>query len=141
MVSLKEIPREELFASGHAMCQGCAAALIMRYLTKAIGKKAILAHATGCVEVTTTLYPYTSWKHPWIHVAFENAAAVASGIEAALKILKRKGFIPKDEEIKVIAIGGDGGTFDIGLQALSGMLERGHDVLYLVYDNEAYMNT
>ena len=138
---MKQIPREEFFASGHSMCQGCGAAIIMRYLTKAAGKDVIYAHATGCVEVTTTLYPYTAWKRPWIHVAFENAAAVASGVEAALKVLKRKGFIPKEREIKVVAIGGDGGTFDIGLQALSGMLERGHDILYLVYDNEAYMNT
>ncbi len=136
-----DIPREELFASGHRMCQGCGAAILMRHITKALGKDAIIVEATGCVEVTTTVYPQTAWKHPWLHIAFENAAAGASGVEAAIKALKRKGVIPKDKKIKVVAIGGDGGTFDIGLQALSGMLERRHNVLYIVYDNEAYMNT
>ncbi|MEM1649612.1 MAG: thiamine pyrophosphate-dependent enzyme, partial [Sulfolobales archaeon] len=89
----------------------------------------------------TTYYPESSWGVPWIHVAFENAAAVASGIEAAYKVLKRKGIVDSEKEVRVVAVAGDGGTFDIGFQALSGMLERGHDVLYLVYDNEAYMNT
>ena len=139
--SIADLPREELFARGHRMCQGCAAALIMRWLTKAIGKDAIIVNATGCVEVTTTVYPYTAWKHPWIHVAFENAAAVASGVETAIKMLKKKGRIPKDKDIKVVVVAGDGGTYDIGLQALSGMLERYHDVMYVLYDNEAYMNT
>lgn len=136
-----DIPREERFAPGHSMCQGCGAALIMRHLMKALGKDAIIAMATGCVEVTTTLFPRTSWKNPWIHLAFENAGAVASGIEAAIKALQRKGVLNPDRRIKVVAIAGDGGTFDIGLQSLSGMLERGHDVMYVVYDNEAYMNT
>jgi len=136
-----DIPREELFAPGHRMCQGCGAAILMRHITKALGKDAIIVEATGCVEVTTTVYPQTAWKHPWLHIAFENAAAGASGVEAAIKALKRKGVIPEDKKIKVVAIGGDGGTFDIGLQALSGMLERRHNVLYIVYDNEAYMNT
>ncbi len=139
--SLAELPDEEYWAPGHRACAGCAAATIMRLVAKAAGKDVIIAHATGCMEVVSTIYPYTAWRVPWIHIAFENAAAVASGIEAAIKALKRKGFIPKDRKIKVIAIGGDGGTFDIGLQALSGMLERGHDVLYVLYDNEAYMNT
>ena len=136
-----DIPREEQFAPGHSMCQGCGAALIMRHLMKVAGKDAIVAMATGCVEVTTTLFPRTSWRNPWMHLAFENAGAVASGIEAALKALQRKGVIDPNRRIKVIAIAGDGGTFDIGLQSLSGMLERGHDVMYVVYDNEAYMNT
>ncbi len=136
-----DIPREELFAPGHRMCQGCGAAILMRHIAKALGKDAIIVEATGCVEVTTTVYPQTAWKHPWLHIAFENAAAGASGVEAAIKALKRKGVIPKDKKVKIVAIGGDGGTFDIGLQALSGMLERGHNVLYIVYDNEAYMNT
>lgn len=136
-----DIPREELFAPGHRMCQGCGAAILMRHITKALGKDAIIVEATGCVEVTTTVYPQTAWKHPWLHIAFENAAAGASGVEAAIKALKRKGVIPGDKKVKVVALGGDGGTFDIGLQALSGMLERGHNVLYIVYDNEAYMNT
>ncbi len=136
-----DIPREERFAPGHAMCQGCGAALVMRHLMKVVSKNTIIAMATGCVEVTTTLFPRTSWMNPWIHLAFENAGAVASGIEAAIKALQRKGVISKDKKIKVVAIAGDGGTFDIGLQSLSGMLERGHNVMYVVYDNEAYMNT
>lgn len=140
-LTIKDLPREERFAPGHRMCQGCGAAILMRHITKAIPKDSIIVQATGCVEVTTTLYPETSWMHPWLHIAFENAAAGASGIEAAVKVLKRKGQIPAEREIKVVTIGGDGGTFDIGLQALSGMLERGHDILYIVYDNEAYMNT
>jgi pyruvate ferredoxin oxidoreductase beta subunit len=113
----------------------------MRHLLKALGRNVIIAYATGCVEVTTAIYPETAWRVPWIHVAFENAAAVASGIEAAIKALKRKGVIESSKKVKVVAIGGDGGTVDIGLQALSGMLERGQDVLYVLYDNEAYMNT
>lgn len=140
-VTIATLPREELLAPGHRMCQGCGAAIVMRHLLKALGKNVIIAHATGCVEVTTTLYPETAWRVPWVHVAFENAAAVASGIEAAIKVLKRKGVIESSKKVKVVAIGGDGGTVDIGLQALSGMLERGHNVLYVLYDNEAYMNT
>ena len=138
---LWDIPREERFAPGHSMCQGCGAAITMRHLTKVIGKDTIIAMGTGCVEVTTTLFPRTSWRNPWIHLAFENTAAVASGVEAALKALRRKKVIESDRKIKVVAIAGDGGTFDIGLQSLSGMLERGHNVMYVVYDNEAYMNT
>ena len=136
-----DIPRPEQFAPGHNMCQGCAAALIMRMLMKVVGKDAIVAMGTGCVEVTTTPFPYTAWRNPWLHLAFENTAAAASGIEAALKALRRKYGVYKDRKVKVVAIAGDGGTFDIGLQALSGMMERGHDVMYVVYDNEAYMNT
>ncbi len=137
--SLFEIPREEMFVSGHRLCAGCTIGPVMRLLTKIAGKDTIIVNATGCLEVASTAYPYTSWRHPWIHVAFENAGAVASGVESALKVLRRKGVINKD--VKVIAIGGDGGTVDIGLQALSGMLERGHKVMYVLYDNEAYMNT
>ncbi|RLG89450.1 MAG: pyruvate ferredoxin oxidoreductase [Thermoprotei archaeon] len=140
-VSIRDIPREEYLVSGHRLCPGCGAGIIMRHLVKAAGKNTIMVVATGCLEVSTTYYPHTAWKIPWIHVAFENAASAASGIEAAIKALKRKGIIDPKKDIKVIAVGGDGGTFDIGFQALSGMLERGHDVLYLVYDNEAYMNT
>ncbi len=99
----------------------------------------IIVNPTGCLEVTTTIYPYTSWGVPYIHVAFENAGAVASGIEAAIKALNKNGLLKRNT--KVIAVAGDGGTYDIGLQALSGMLERGHGVLYVLYDNEAYMNT
>ena len=99
----------------------------------------VVANATGCLEVASSIYPYTNWKLPWIHSAFENAAATISGVEAMHKVLKRKGKI--DNDIKFLAIGGDGGTYDIGLQSLSGALERGHDFVYLCYNNEAYMNT
>jgi pyruvate ferredoxin oxidoreductase beta subunit len=107
---------------------------------KAVRGPTIVTNATGCMEVASSIYPYTSWATPWIHTAFETAAANASGIEAALKILKKKGRI-KQEQIDVIALAGDGGTYDIGIQALSGAVERGHDFLFVLYDNEAYMNT
>ncbi|MBS7635362.1 pyruvate ferredoxin oxidoreductase [Candidatus Bathyarchaeota archaeon] len=139
MVRLNELPVEELFTSGHRLCAGCGAGTIMRMTLKATRGPTVVVNATGCVEVASTIYPYTSWKVSWVHVAFENAAAVASGIEAAYKALRRKGLW--DKHVDVIAIAGDGGTFDIGIQALSGALERGHDFLYICYDNEAYMNT
>jgi pyruvate ferredoxin oxidoreductase beta subunit len=139
MVRLSELPVEELFTSGHRLCAGCGAGTIMRMTLKATRGPTVVVNATGCVEVASTIYPYTSWKVSWVHVAFENAAAVASGIEAAYKALRRKGLW--DKHVDVIAIAGDGGTFDIGIQALSGALERGHDFLYICYDNEAYMNT
>jgi pyruvate ferredoxin oxidoreductase beta subunit len=101
----------------------------------------VVASATGCLEVSTTAYPYTSWETPFIHNAFENAAATISGVEAAYKGLKAAGKIPQDKEIKFVAFGGDGGTYDIGFQSLSGALERGHDFVYVCYDNGAYMNT
>jgi pyruvate ferredoxin oxidoreductase beta subunit len=138
--TLKDLPREELFAPGHRMCAGCGAAIAMRWITKIVGPNAVIVNATGCVEVTTTPYPETAWMHPYIHVAFENSAAVASGVEAAIKALKRKGMWDAGDT-KVVVIAGDGGTYDIGLQSLSGMLERRHGVLYILYDNEAYMNT
>jgi pyruvate ferredoxin oxidoreductase beta subunit len=99
----------------------------------------VVANATGCLEVTSTLYPFTAWKVPYIHNAFENAAATISGVERAYKIFKKKGKIK--DEIKFVAFGGDGGTYDIGLQSLSGALERGHNFLYVCYDNGGYMNT
>ncbi len=139
--SVKDLPREELFMPGHGLCAGCTASTIVRHLLKIAGRNTIVVNATGCVEVSTTMYPYTAWKVPWIHVAFENAAAVASGVEAALKALKRKGIIDPSKQINIIVLAGDGGTYDIGFQALSGMLERGHKIMYVLYDNEAYMNT
>jgi len=138
--TLRDLPREELFAPGHRMCAGCGAAIAMRWITKIVGPNAVIVNATGCVEVTTTPYPETAWMHPYIHVAFENSAAVASGVEAAIKALRRKGMWDAGDT-KVVVIAGDGGTYDIGLQSLSGMLERRHGVLYILYDNEAYMNT
>lgn len=124
---------EEFFVSGHNACAGCGAAIVMRHITKAAGKNSIISLATGCMEVVSTPYPLTSWRLPVIHSAFENTAATASGIEAALKFQNKKA--------NVIAIAGDGGTFDIGFQALSGAIERGHNILFICYDNEAYMNT
>ena len=134
----KDIPREDWFAPGHRLCAGCGAAIAVKLIMKAIRGPTVVVNATGCVEVATTCYPYTSWKVPYVHVAFENSAAVASGISEAIKILNKK----RGKKIHdVIVFAGDGGTFDIGLQALSGALERGHDMLYICYDNEAYMNT
>ncbi len=127
------INEEELFASGHRACAGCGEALALRHILKAAGRKTIVAQATGCMEVVSTPYPETSWEIPFVHCAFENAAAVASGIRAALNT---KG----DKETNVIAMGGDGAMFDIGFGALSGAVERGHKILYIVTDNEAYMN-
>ena len=124
-----------LFKSGHTACAGCGQAIAARLVIEAAGANTIIANNTGCLEVFSTKYPETAWGVPWIHSLFENAAAVASGIEAALIYLGKK------DVTNVIAQGGDGSTGDIGLQALSGMLERGHDILYVCYDNEAYMNT
>ncbi len=140
--SSRLLPKDELFAQGHRACQGCIPAVMLRQITKATGRNLIVCNATGCMEIIASPYPFNAWEVPWIHVAFENAAAVASGVEAGIKSLRRKGRHYTDsEKIYVMAIGGDGGTFDIGLQALSGALERGHDMFYVCYDNEAYMNT
>ena len=137
----KLAPQQEFLSSGHRACQGCAELLAARLVAKTLGQDYIIANATGCLEIVTSSYPHTASKVPWIHVAFENAAAVASGIEAGIKVLKRKGKYPVDRKITIVAQAGDGGTVDIGLQALSGALERGHDMVYICYDNEAYMNT
>ncbi|MFC1950150.1 pyruvate synthase subunit PorB [Chloroflexota bacterium] len=131
---------EELFVPGHRACIGCGEALAVRLACKALGQNTIIANATGCMEVISSQFPYTAWRIPWIHTLFENAAAVASGVEAGLKVMKRKGKRPA-QDVHVVAVAGDGGTSDIGLQALSAALERGHDFLYLCFDNEAYMNT
>jgi len=134
------LPLRELFAEGHRACQGCGEAIALRLLLKASGPDTIICSATGCTEIISSPYPQTAWRVPWIHVAFENAAAVASGVEAAIKTMRKKGRY-HDRKINVIAIAGDGGTADIGLQALSGALERFHDFTYVCTDNEAYMNT
>jgi pyruvate ferredoxin oxidoreductase beta subunit len=118
---------------------GCGEALAVRLVCKALGRNVIIANATGCMEIVSSPLPSTSWEVPWIHTLFENTAAVASGIEAGIKVLSRKGKYTR--KTKVIAMGGDGGTADIGFQALSGALERGHDFVYICFDNEAYMNT
>ena len=126
---------DTLFSAGHTACAGCGQSLAARLVIDAAGKNTIVVNNTGCLEVFSTKFPESAWEVPWIHSLFENAAAVASGVEAALKYLGTK------DNINVIAQGGDGSTADIGLQALSGMFERGHDILYVCYDNEAYMNT
>jgi pyruvate ferredoxin oxidoreductase beta subunit len=132
--------RPERLAPGHRLCAGCGASIIVRQMLAAIDDPVVIANATGCLEVATTIYPYTAWRVPWIHNAFENAASTISGVEAAYRSLVRQGKIP-DQNVKFIAFGGDGGTYDIGLQALSGAVERGHQFLYVCYDNGAYMNT
>ncbi len=134
------VTKKERFLSGHRACIGCGEALAVRIACKALGDNVIVANATGCMEIVSSQVPYTSWTVPWIHTLFENTAAVASGIEAGLKVMNRKGtrVLP---DVKVVAMAGDGGTSDIGLQALSGALERGHNFLYICFDNEAYMNT
>jgi len=141
MVDLKSFGNKEIkLAPGHRLCPGCAAPIISKLvLLAASDYDVVVGTATGCLEVSTTIYPYTAWKVPWIHNAFENVAATISGVETAYRVLKKKGKINKN--IKFIAIGGDGGTYDIGLQSLSGALERGHNFLYICYDNEGYMNT
>ncbi len=134
------VTKKEVFAPGHRACIGCGEVLAVKLACKAAGQNIIVVSATGCMEIVASQLPYTTWGVPWIHTLFENTAAVASGIEAGLKAMVRKKRIP-DRGTKVVAQAGDGGTVDIGLQALSGALERGHNFLYLCTDNEAYMNT
>ncbi|MCX6002863.1 MAG: pyruvate synthase subunit PorB [Chloroflexi bacterium] len=133
-------PKIDGLAPGHRACVGCGEALAVRIACKAMGENIIVSNATGCMEVVSSQLPVTAWDIPWIHTLFENAAAVASGVESALKVMVRKGRRP-DKGTKAVAMAGDGGTSDIGLQALSGALERGHDLLFICFDNEAYMNT
>lgn len=121
------------------MCAGCGAPMVVRTITKALDVPVVVSNATGCLEVSSGLFPFSAWRCSWIHVAFENAAAVLSGVEAAHKSLQRQGKVKED--FKFIAFGGDGGTYDIGFQSLSGAMERGHRMLYVCYDNEGYMNT
>ena len=145
MYNVKEIVanRPSRFSEGHRMCAGCGAPPVARMILRAVKPEdhVVVANATGCMEVSTCIYPYTSWTDSYIHTAFECAAATASGAEAAYKSLKKQGKLPEDENTKFICFGGDGGTYDIGIQALSGAMERGHDMTYVCYDNGAYMNT
>ena len=137
----KEVEKKERLVGGHRLCAGCGAGVAVRGVLRALEPedKAGVANATSCLEVSTFMYPYTAYEDSYIHTAFENAAATLSGVEAAYKVMKKKGKIP--DTFKFIAFGGDGGTYDIGLQSLSGAMERGHDLVYVCYDNEAYMNT
>lgn len=139
-LTLKELSKkEDLFNHGHRMCSGCGTPIIIKQLLMASDYPVVVSNATGCLEVSSCISFYTAWKVPWIHSAFENAAATIAGAETMYRALKKKGKI--DKEIKFVGIGGDGGTYDIGFQSLSGAMERGHDMLYLCYDNGAYMNT
>ncbi|MFP4250291.1 MAG: thiamine pyrophosphate-dependent enzyme [Armatimonadota bacterium] len=133
--------REELLTGGHRLCPGCGEPIAVRQILMSTEKPVLAANATGCLEVSTTIFPYSAWKIPWIHIAFENAAAAISGVEAMYQSLKKQGNIDEDADYKFVAFGGDGGTYDIGLQSLSGAVERGHDFLYVCLNNEAYMNT
>ncbi len=140
-LTLKELSkREERLAPGHRLCAGCAESIIVRQILAAIDEPVVIANATGCLEVGTTIYPYTAWRVPWIHNAFENAASTISGAESAYRALVKRGRI-EDENVKFLAFAGDGGTYDIGIQALSGAMERGHQFMYVCLDNGAYMNT
>src|SRR5512140_3934225 len=142
VLKLKDLSeKKELLSGGHRMCAGCGAPIVVRQMLLAIDEPVVIANATGCLEVATTIYPYSAWRVPFIHSAFENAAATISGVEAMYQSLKKQGKIPADKKIKFLAFGGDGGTYDIGLQSLSGAMERGHDMVYVCYDNGAYMNT
>ncbi|KJS19555.1 MAG: hypothetical protein VR72_18040 [Clostridiaceae bacterium BRH_c20a] len=122
-----------LLAPGHRACPGCGAAIALRQILRVVGRETIVVSATGCVETFTSPYGQSAWEVPWMHSLFENSAAVASGVEAALEA--------KGEKANVVIISGDGGTFDIGMGAMSGMFERKHNITYICYDNEAYMNT
>jgi pyruvate ferredoxin oxidoreductase beta subunit len=145
MSRLKTLVRNERgvppLRGGHSLCQGCGVPLVVRTVLDTIASPVVVVNATGCLEVATTRYPTTAWNVPWLHVAFENAAAVASGVETAQRALRRRHALPADDDVAVVVFAGDGGTYDIGLQALSGALERGHRFLFVCYDNEAYMNT
>lgn len=127
------IPEDEFLAQGSRHCSGCGPMVGLRLLLKSAGKDTVVVIGTGCMEVVTTSYPQTSFLLPVIHNAFENTAATASGVEAAFKHLNKK--------VNVLVVAGDGASFDIGLQALSGMIERGHNVCYVCYDNEGFQNT
>ncbi|MBS1198662.1 MAG: pyruvate synthase subunit porB [Proteobacteria bacterium] len=137
----REAEKQPRLTGGHRMCAGCGAGIVVAGVLRALepDHRAVVTNATGCVEVSTFMYPYTAYTDSFIHSAFENAAATCSGVEAAYNALKRRGKV--DGTVKFITFGGDGGTYDIGFQSLSGAMERGHDMVYVCYDNEAYMNT
>lgn len=133
-MKLKEMPDEELFTRGHTACAGCGAAIAARNLIKVLGKDTVVVSPACCLLIFSATYPLIAWKVPYHHVAFENTAACATGMKRALKVRGK-------DATTVMGIAGDGGTADIGFQALSGAAERNEDILYVMYDNEAYMNT
>ncbi len=134
------VKEQDLLAPGHRACLGCAEPTIVRQILHAIEGPVVVANPTGCLEIITTPFPTTAWRVPWIHVAFENVASVLSGVETAYRVLRKKGKI-EDRDITFVAFAGDGATYDIGLQFLSGAMERGHKFVYVCLNNEAYMNT
>ena len=142
--NLKEViaNKPSRFTEGHRMCAGCGAPVVGRMIMRALKPEdhAVVTNATGCMEVSTFIYPYTAWTDSFIHTAFECAGATLAGVEAAYKSLKKQNKL-QGKDTKFIAFGGDGGTYDIGIQSLSGAMERGHDMVYVCYDNGAYMNT
>jgi len=135
------VQMEDRLVAGHGMCLGCGIPILCKVILRATPDPVVVANATGCMEVCTTIFPRTAWNCNWIHSAFENAAATIAGVEAMYKSLKNRGKIPADKKIKFVAFGGDGGTYDIGLQSLSGAAERGHNFVYVCYDNNNYANT
>ena len=143
MANLKQLSAlPQRLTGGHRLCAGCGASICVRQVLMGAGdSEVVVANATGCLEVSTTVYPYSAWNAPFIHNAFACGAATLSGVEAAYQGLKRAGKVPQDKDIKFVCFGGDGGTYDIGFQSLSGAMERGHNMVYVCYDNEAYMNT
>jgi len=134
---LTQLPTK--LTSGHRLCAGCAESIIARQVLMSTDKPIVAANATGCFEVSTTIFPYSAWNIPWVHTAFANGAATGAGVEAAYQALRRRGKVK--EEMRFVTFGGDGGTYDIGFQALSGMAERGQQLMYVCFNNEAYMNT
>ena len=137
---LKDLIKGDVkLTSGHRLCAGCAESIIARQVLMSTDKPIVASSATGCFEVSTTIFPYSAWNIPWVHTAFGNGAATGAGVEAAYQSLKRKGKIT--EEMRFVTFGGDGATYDIGFQALSGAVERGHQMMYVCFNNEAYMNT
>ncbi len=140
-LNLKEVStQEDLLAPGHRLCAGCAETIVVRQVLHAVGQPVVVASPTGCLEVSSSPYPYTSWRVPWIHNAFENVSSTLAGVETAYRALVKRGKI-EDKGIKFVAFAGDGATYDIGLQFMSGVFERGHKLLYVCLNNEAYMNT
>lgn len=137
----RELEKKERFAGGHRLCAGCGAGITVRAVLRALKPedRAVITNATSCLEVSSYMYPHTAYSDSYIHSAFANAAATCSGVETAYRALKKRGKIK--DTFNFITFGGDGGTYDIGLQSLSGAMERGHDMVYVCYDNEAYMNT
>lgn len=140
-LNLKELSRQpEALAPGHGLCPGCAEPIIVRQVLQALEGPVVVATATGCLEIATSRYPMTSWRVPWIHSAFENAVTTVEGVAAAFRALVRRGRL-EDRDVTFVVFAGDGATYDIGLQWLSGAVERGSKFLYICLNNEAYMNT